>query len=640
VSDSQQTETITEEFVIQGLLKEVLRSESVFAIDDSKIQFKIVDLLESKIRDSSDHKKILVRTLNGESVPEVSFSARGGFYRSLVQFETVLLEKAGPNLFWLQIPKILTLFNYRKDERSPVKPSLRKACPLLMVTNGIHCEGTFTIEDTSLEGVGGLLQVPTGFPCSQNTEVRGKLYLDQGELEIKGTLIRVNPIAEVKFGYDAYSVGIKQAAPDPRPGNSDTRTHERYPIRHEVTLMPLIHPDHSFKVDLLDISIGGFSGRLIAGSVLPAFPIGTVFEFPNKATKIVLANFSNDIYRFQIVSRSESEAIEWLRTMTPVLHEGAQCSIKDARDLYKIFLQAGAISTQYLKRHELYEDSLVKEHSNIEDESGYLHRWYVRGKDKAVEAHISAIRVSNNCWFVGDLAKVRESRVDGEALVKTFFKSFAGFANEMQPSPKIMGMWVAEHPLWKSWDLKLKENPEDVVSCVRLSYFRLSNILKQAKTESFIKEINSKNFSIIRHIQNQINNDSILDFLSTALDFDPNNFGSANLKPVIPGFTRRYFEFDLGGKKFISVFTVYASGKSINRVMDSIYLAQFEGSPLNANEESALVRDINFHSSLLGVTGSSVRFISDYELPNPISGQEMKCYILTPSGFGSFEGFT
>jgi hypothetical protein len=74
--------------------------------------------------------------------------------------------------------------------------------------------------------------------------------------------------------------------------------------------------------------------------------------------------------------------------------------------------------------------------------------------------------------------------------------------------------------------------------------------------------------------------------------------------------------------------------------MDSIYLAQFEGSPLNANEESALVRDINFHSSLLGVTGSSVRFISDYELPNPISGQEMKCYILTPSGFGSFEGFT
>ena len=630
---------ITEDFVIQGLLKEVLRSESVFSVDDCTVQFKIVDLLESKIRDSSENKKILIRLLSTGTLPSGRFNARGGFYRSLVQFESTLIESTGNQLFWIEVPKVLNLLNYRKDERSPVKSSLRKACPILMITNGIHCEGTFTIEDTSFEGVGGLLQVPTGFPCSPSTEVRGKLYLDKGELEIKGTLVRVNLLSELKFGYDAYSVGIKQSLQEPRIEGEDTRAHQRYPIRHELSLIPLIHPDHRFKVDLIDISISGFSGRLIAGSVMPAFPVGTIFNFPEKTTKVALVNFSNDIYRFEIVSRSENEAIEWLRTMTPVLYEGAQCSVKDARDLYKIFLHAGAISTQYLKRHELYEDSLVKEHSNIEDESGYLHRWYAKGISGEVEAHISAIRVSDRCWFIGDLAKVKDSSVDGEKLVKSFFKSFSMLAAEMKPLPCIMGMWITEHPLWKTWDRSLGSLPDEVISCVKLNYFRVTNQFFEPMGQFSYQEVSNGNLSTIKRIRNQIKDQNIIDFLTSVLDFDINTFGSPSLSTMAPGFKRSYFEAKFAGSSHLVVVTSYSKGKSINRVMDSVYVTQISGNILDATNETEFIKLVGGIALQSGVTASSIRVISS-NVAGQTSGQEMKCYVLTPTGYGSFEGFS
>ena len=633
------SEMIKEDFVIQGILKEMMLADSIFSIEDSAIRFKIVDLIEEKIRDSSQNKKLLIKLVGENFLLQKELKVTGGFYRNLIRFESTVIESVSSSLFYLKIPSTLEIKNVRKDDRTPVKPELRKACPVLLVTNGVHCEGTFTIEDTSVEGVGGLLQVPSGYPCGPTTQARGKLYLDKGEIELDGTMVRVNVLPERKHGYDVYNVGIKQVhIKAKREQGAETRRHERLAIKHQVTLVPLIHPDLPFQIDLVDISVAGFSGSPVNGQAVPSFPVGTIFEIKDQSTKAILVQFNHEVFRFHITSREEQDAIKWLRTMTPVLYPGAQCSVKDARDLYKIFLQAGAISTQYLKRHELYENALVKEHANIEDESAYLHRWYVAGENKEIEAHISAIRVADNCWFLGDLAKSTGSQIDGEEFVKKFFHSIAKSFYAVKPTPVLMGMWLEKHPLWQKWNDKLKINNKNTISNIALQYIRTTRKSNSNVKKFVFNAISSSDFERIKKI-NAALTQNINSFLEYVLDFSLKSLGSQSLYKLIKGFERNYFEITDGKNiSALVITTKYPTGTSLNRVMDSIYVALLTKSASKSELDGVIETAVEI-GVRHGVVVPAIRFIREISEKFEKSSSDMTVFVLTPLEFSLFEGF-
>jgi hypothetical protein len=650
MSNSNTSELIVEEFVIQGVLKELLVAEASFEITGTETLYRIIDITESKIRGKSEGKKLLLRPLNNKNLlalitTEGTRQFKVGFYRSQITFESAVLEIIAGGDIKVEIPDSLESKNFRKQERNHVKTKLRQTVPFLIQTNGYHCEGTFLIEDTSTEGFGGILHIPTGFPLNVTSTVIGEIILGTGELSVRGKIARAVKLPEEQTDFDSFRIGILQANQNlnSNPDNKERRKGRRHFTKQRVFLTPLIHPDFKFSFDLDDISISGFSGRLSPGAVVPCLPIGTRFTLDDTETQAQLMYFDDDLLRFSITSRNEKESINWLRRMTPLIFPGATCSVRDARDLYKIFLQAGAISSQYLKRHAFYKDSLTANPEEFSDESGYLHRWYAGNKAGEIEAHVSAVRISDNCWFIGDIAKTAKSTVKAEPFIKHFFHSFSSLCLSISPCPSLMGMWTHDHPLWKRWNQKIKEQTQEcVISSVFLDYTRLTIEKSVNKDDSTVKveEISPHNYKVVRYIQEKLKNVGVENFAKYGFDFDYSNFASPRLRQAIQNkFDRRYFLLSQEERNFLAITTKYPNATSFNRVADSIFLFGLDSETLDSATKKAIHNKCYELSLSIGIDAPAIRTVYA-ETTNPLEIEgAMQCYILTPKGFELFEGF-
>jgi hypothetical protein len=254
-----------------------------------------------------------------------------------------------------------------------------------------------------------------------------------------------------------------------------------------------------------------------------------------------------------------------------------------------------------------------------------------------------AVRISDNCWFIGDIAKTAKSTVKAEPFIKHFFHSFSALCLSMSPCPSLMGMWVHDHPLWKRWNQAIKEQKQEcVISSVFLDYTRLTIGMSVSEDDPTVKveEISPHNYKAVRYIQEKLNHVGIGNFAKYGFDFDYSNFASPRLKHAIQNkFDRRYFFLTQEEKNFLVITTKYPNATSFNRVADSIFLFRLDLGAQDGPTKKAIHNKCYELSLSIGIDAPAIRTVyAETANPSEIEGA-MQCYILTPKGFELFEGF-
>ncbi len=629
------SEKTTNQLVIQGVLKEAFFNDSVFVLE-SKNQvekYRIVDISESKIRDKSENKRIHFKKIEGNSKfnesDEYEFSSK--FHRYTIHLK-LKFDHINHDEIVFHFPVEIILENLRKADRSKVQIEVQKPSPVVIRSGNLHSEGAFILEDTSQDGYGGTLTVLEGFPILNQMNIFGKIGMGEELSELRGTVVTAAMIQSLKPGFDTYRIGIKQLGSQNSEAaytGVDRRKQQRYQCNLQIELESKLHPGQYLVLDVSNISINGFSGKISSGSVISSVPIGSVFEFKDQKTKVRLIQFNQDHFQFHIYQRSVEDGIAWLKKMTPLIQPGAKTTTKDSRDLYRIFLQAGAVSTQYLKRHQLFDELLVKNGQSESDDS-HIHRWYVSGNSNSTEAYISSIRVGNNCWYLADLAKESDSQIDGKEFTKKFFSSFAEFATSSKEIGSLIGIWVKGHSYWQDWYQKLKSNYNELICAdVIISYLRIGNKIDQTMKAS-IKKIEKEDYKlrmqIIKDLSPEVNR-----FLISAFDFELTGVGSYSFMNDASTFNREYYYLDTDIGKFLAIVNNGNTGVSINRFMDSFFLVPI------MNTHSPTQDEINqlysTFSQLVTNSFSAIRIISDSYFG---IGTEMTCLLMYPKAFTTF----
>jgi hypothetical protein len=148
MSNSNASELITEEFVIQGVLKELLVAEASFEITGTEILYRIIDITESKIRGKSEGKKLLLRPLNNKNIlaliaTEGRRQFKVGFYRSQITFESAILEVLDGGDIKVEIPESLESNNFENKSEVTLKQSLGKPSLFLFKQMDITAKAHF-----------------------------------------------------------------------------------------------------------------------------------------------------------------------------------------------------------------------------------------------------------------------------------------------------------------------------------------------------------------------------------------------------------------------------------------------------------------------------------------------------------------
>lgn len=629
------SETTTNELVIQGILKEALLHEKKFNVVGltKEFYFKLVDLIEGSLRGNSTDKKLVFIALNGDVQFKVGQDVKmqTRFHRCVAE-GMFKLEKYEANSYIFSVPAEIELINQRKASRTKLSPELKGSVSVFLNTNGWHSDASFEIDNVSDGGYGGILWVRSGFLIEPSTKITGTFRKNQTLAHIDGLIQNARLLNSERVGYDCYQIGIVQDRKKNHNG-TNLRRQVRYKSNFTIDIVSLFFPDQRLRVEVQDISINGFSGVISDDTSVLNVPVGAVFEVAGEKTKVKLVHFANGRYHFHIENRKTSDGIEWLRKMTPLIHPGARCSSKDLNELYRVFLQAGAISTEYLKTHQLHQNLLVSERSDPLM-SRYLHRWFIYGTNENADAYISAIRIGNVCWAVGDLVKTAGSQLKMDDSIRSFFQSFAEFAHASDSISSLMAVWVKGHPYWNKWLDALRADNQDLVKAeIRMAYVRCGKPAIQIdKSIDFVEikkddwKLRSNTFSRLGKRQQVV--------MAEAFDFSPSISGSAVYGQDCEWFSRRYIVIKFKGKEYLAVVTAVLPGISINRYLDSLFLSPLDHDSKFVVTASDLTEIADYISANFSIKIPSVRLM--YEQGNAIDATEMTALVLLPRGFNLF----
>lgn len=624
------------EFVIQGIIKEAFFNETQFQFQTelSSHQLVISDLLEGKIRDRSSNKRICFHSKSDATFnlgSNYTFQAR--FHRYTIK-GTICFEGEQNGILLFTFPDELILENLRKSERSAVRSSEAKAVPVFLRSHSLHCEGSFTLEDTSHQGFGGKILVPSQFPIEIGSQISGQLGFNEEIGKLNGEIVSASLANESQSGFDCYRIGIGQTLKPKERVSADRRSQARHSANLQMTLESLLHPGQTLVLDVDDISVNGFSGVPSAGSVISSVPVGASFKLAGEKTKVRLIHFSKERLHFQIFRRTDVEGIAWIKKMTPFVHPGARCTTKDAKELYRIFLQAGAVSQQYLKRHMIHNDLLVDKDENSISESSCFHRWFIGGTESLADSYISAMRFGNSCWVLGDIAKANGTETDAGSSVKKFFNSFSEFALSDSSIGTLMIFWLKGHPMWREWYGRLQsELKQFVCSEVKMQYFRITSVKTSQSNDIECSIIEKENYQKRTEILNSLSQ-NVKSVLTYAFDFDEPGVGSFSLKQASNSFDRSYLIVETKNYKYLAIVNRVQFGISINRFTESLFLFPLEiKSPLSGLEQETTSIAQNLAADL-GVVFPSVRVVYDQNLD--LGETEMTCLLLYPRAFLSF----
>lgn len=668
MSSANLSKTVDQVRVILGLFRETifLQTRYEFKICDEVFSAELVEVEESTRRDEDERRTLVFRILGASEF--LSKETEGGQYsqvnfrfgidsflvRAVGQIEKVTTSKAG-RLLYVDVPKVLEIENARKNRRKKSKSSLGVAS-VLVRSGSLHTEGVLELNDYSLGGYGGTLQVPNGFELISDTFVSGQLTLGSETLSISCYIKRAKLIEERSGNWDAYSVGLQnetnlkqpsQAESQQTSSQADRRRNARISVQEQISLTAAINRDVSFRLQLEEASVTGFSGKLINAAQLVEFPLGSCFKMEGPPLSVVLQGFEGDRLRFSIQEGSVNDRLEWFKKVSPYLLKGVSHSVYDARDLLEVFCASGALSTEYLKTQRTHDADFLSPFETTTRDQFWIHRWIHHNENKEVTGHWCAIRLGDNGWFLADLAGSPEKvKKIPRNFTELFFKSFSDFSMSNKPCPVHMYTWIIGHPYWMDFCEIIKASGL-IRELVLTGYSRYS--LESLQTDKKLcsisrQAIQAADYSKISDIRNKLVANGSINHASL-FDFDIDRFGSPVLadhfKLKQQPFGRYYFEIVAGPTRWLAVFTTFPMGASFNRVPESIWVFPVEGGEQeNKLVWPSLVGELFATALMLGMKPSSIRRILLPKSAEPYPGElaVMENILVHPSASRLYEG--
>jgi hypothetical protein len=576
------------EALFQSRRVEVIGISSEASEASEAIEFLITDIPHGDQRDPGPETMLVLTPCTNE--PEASgttFQFKCRFPQFLALWEGTLSRRSDGQ-FEGAIPPSLTLLNSRRHER--LKPLSDPSFATVTVQGGgMHSLGKFQLEDVSRYGAGGVLQCPKELPLLRDSPIHGRLSLPSGSLSIRGSVVQVQLIGptlstppdflyRVGIRLDSAEAGVVDAPPVEETKiqkNPERRRSSRIPADFDLNLVSPLHSGHLISFQVTDAGASGFRGMLREAVDAKLLPAGCSVSVGEGALQALLVSIDGRELRFQITGGGPEDRLAWLKRLTPYLHPQVSGKSAFGAEIMDLFCESGALAVGYLKNTrtvaEAFEAALGG--GGLADEP-WIHRWIERTDSGEIRGHISAVRVADNLWHLGDIAgMIEENRKVSRKFIPAFFSSFLEYCLHTRPCPRILIGWKAGHPYWRAFENFIEQHHGASRSAVvHTQYFRLpySKVREASSSRrNHYREIRAFDFESILEIQRELEKLTIapeLRQIVQALDFDIDRFGSPSLSRILQpagrSLDRRYFLLEEKAVRALVIFHAFPNGSS------------------------------------------------------------------------------
>jgi hypothetical protein len=636
-------EEISELRLILGLLRELLfvsASIQLF-IGEAQHEVSLQNIVEPDTR-TLDAARLLQfqlhdgKMLNSDYKGPAKIRIGFGRFVAIGQIEITGLENG---LWNTTLPALLEIKNARGSSRNQLDLELKKPFPLVVVSSGRMDECILTLDEISGTGCGGILEAPEGAQIAAGSTAYGTLNSGAGSVEISCVIARIQAIHRLQGRSTDrfYRVGLKQlGAASPHTD----RWYEAGPTGGEsITLVPLLKSAKKFKIGLSGATMQRFKGHVDPGRKDLSFPLGSQFNIESSSLIATLTHFDENEWIFSLTAGDQGDRIEWAKRLTPYFHANASTFSQESREILNIFCESGALSKDFLKTHRAFEKEMLQGVDEDAENSNAIYRWISKNQGGTPNGHISALRLGDNCWVLGDIAGSQDSNDKiPKDFIASFFTSFRDLTQTLTPSPNHMIMWVSGHPYWRKIEEHLKlDGQRHLLADAPMAYTRMEAITGLTITpEASLEEISPGDFARIDDIRAMLSSNA-LKSIAESLDFAQNAFGSPLLSSQLlheeRRFFRKYYVCKAEHSSWLVILSHYPIGLSFNRVPESAWTFPLS---LDLGWESdwpSVTRTIQFNAVKLGIKLPSVRRMLRPDQPTALLPKEvalLRCIICRP----------
>jgi hypothetical protein len=597
--------------VIAGLFKEALFLGRTIIIESGEIvsELAIVGISESSNRGDHADRAVLIKPISvwregtrlepeGQSAtlsklpPKLNFKC---YFPDFIAWWDSELEFSAIDTFKFKLPESISVSNKRTISRVPLDGLPTDRTPILVQMNGLHCEGLFEVENTSLQGIGGVITVPEEYLFGPGATLVGSAKLGKGSISIDGSIVHATLVPPASHGGRSFRIGLRRTEERASVVNADRRQFKRVTSEDTISVRSPFNESYLIKLRLLDASVSGFSCTLSNPSDIALVPLGCVLRTETYDLFVEAIHFQQDILRFRIVSGESKGRVSWLSLLSSLQNANTTGASPVGRDLVDLFCESGALAPGFLSAQSVFSKRVLTGLSEQPAEDPWTHRWIEHTENGEIRGHISAIRFGNSAWLMADLAGSysTEKRVTRDFVPK-FFTSFSEFALTCTPCPRILLSWATGHPYWGEYQEYLDSKQGSELLCsIETVYTRFSNrILGHTGSADFvIEQVHPTDFQLIRSIESTVSGTGLHELLRT-FDFSIESFASFDLRKSIAksghSFSRKYFHLRSGDRRYLIIGSHYPDGTSPNRTPDVLWMIPLIGGSIPAEFREAV----------------------------------------------------
>jgi hypothetical protein len=571
--------------IIAGIFRECIVSRTDVMID-SRYKAKIVHIAENNRRSKNDKKNVFIVIDHASDLPkicslEIFFNnCKITTSISILRFENQEIE--------VSMPDTLLVHNLREDKRIEPRHSRLPSTTVLLINDYIHEEVPFKLINVSKHGLAGEIEIDRQLEILPGARIVGRIIAHDGVIDVSGQVVAKQGSWESGDTKSEIIRLLRNFCITDRSRSTDIDTTQerrkepRFQTRFDVTMHCILMPIQTIDLEIEGVSVTGFSAVCKTPLMQPFLLPGIPLRMKESSLVAQVLYHSDGLIRCQWIAGNDTDRGEWLKKIAPSIAETIALTVPEAGQLFEIFCESGAFSSDFLRSERSRFDSSLAGIESESRSSSYIHRWIDRKSKTESLGQISSIRMGDNAWFATDLVKRADERFAfSDRFVEKFLHSFGYYAISTRPTPRIFLIWVKNHPYWRSFQEKIsKHEPPDAIQ-LAIGYQRLPKIIASRHDQPVVRisEVSGDNYIEIENIHRSIGDKSVLELVK-AFDFEIDRFGSPRLSHAVwrdnKVFWRKYLRVESESISGLAILTALPDGMNPNRVIDSGWFFPFD----------------------------------------------------------------
>lgn len=638
-------DTIKDPFIVSGMMKDILLSNTIVSCDQLPDENFVIDRIEESGKHHEiDKKKIVLSGIMSCSVMEKSLkyiSLKSDVKYGVIEFRVEIIEK---NNFEIVIshPQTVNLMQNRKSPRFQLK--LNEFKHHFTIKSGREVmPARFNVTNISSTGFGGFLHEknPSNY---LGLTISGFVIIGVNKQKLSGEIVQLKHQQTYYTKGDAAYIGCKFTLDKKEDGIQTSRKQTRFTYEKVVTIVPVLFQAAAFRVKIREVSTGGFSASFENfGNIKPFCYLGSRFFCSDEGFVCEIVSLSHEGASFRIIRfESTSSSSRWFSSYYTQYSNNVAPNTMLVEQLGNLFTSSGALSSEFINGNKDMLSHVQKHYSNDSTTMPWVVKW-LPSSENGLMGNISAIRMSNQFWMVGDMvgSKNKNNKIP-KTIRSEFLKMLSDYLTSQDPKCHLIIMWVKDHPFWKGFKEKVKSDYKDyLIEDYYTYYYRIAKSSPK-KIFADVKELDSSSPKLINYYVCKLYNLGYKN-ISNLFDLSLNDFGSTRLKEIIMKtgyiFLRKYFILSQGEKEYLAIISMFPYGSNFNRTVDSIWILPLFSGEISNQEATEFVSTAVAKNLEWGVNAPSIRFITKPEI-NKISSSlfnsELNMFAMTSDSWEIF----